>query len=334
VVSLSIATAPTQGDGIRPVNLRTDLSPLADLIELAFADSMDNSGRAAVREMRSLSRVRPALNVLLGVNELVQGISLGYVWIADGTLVGNVSIYPADIPARLGKTWIIANVAVHPDYRGRGIARQLMEKAIETIGTRRERAILQVDSSNTIARGLYERLGFVREGNWSHWRRSSTLRIPPPSNAGVYITRRRDHEWRAEYALATMVRSAKDGGVGWQRPLDEGLFRPSWLRAINNALSFRSQERLIIRGEDGVLRSALWVESAFGTSATQLTLMAHPNYVGLDDDALLNYAVRRFGKGSPLTIEHPTDDEITRLLLIRNNFQLQRSLVHMRWDAR
>lgn len=333
MVSLSLATAPTQSDGIRPVNLRTDLSPLADLIELAFADTMDNSGRAAVREMRSLSRMRPALNVLLGVNELVQGISLGYVWIVDGSLVGNVSIYPADIPARLGKTWIIANVAVHPDYRGRGIARLLMEKALEVIHQRRDKAILQVDASNLIARGLYERLGFAHDGAWSQWRRSSTLRIPPPSSADVYITRRRDEEWRAEYELAARVRPQTMGGVGWQRPLHEGLFRPSWLKTLNNALNFRSLERLIIRGEDQRLRSSLWVEMAFGMSAAQLTLMTDPDYVGLDDEALMNLAIRRFAKRSPLTIEHPIEDEAARLLFIRGGFQLQRSLIHMRWDG-
>lgn len=42
---------------IRPVNLRTDLPTLADLIELVFAPTMDESGRAAIREMRYMSRM-------------------------------------------------------------------------------------------------------------------------------------------------------------------------------------------------------------------------------------------------------------------------------------
>src|SRR5687768_12810389 len=85
VVSLSVPNTPISSvEGLRPVNLRTDLAPLADLIELAFSDSMDGNGRAAVREMRALSRIGPGLNVLAGVNDLTQGISLGYVYMSEG----------------------------------------------------------------------------------------------------------------------------------------------------------------------------------------------------------------------------------------------------------
>lgn len=64
--------------------------------------------------------------------------------------------------------WLIAgeghitNVAVHPDYRGRGIGRRLMEAMTDVC--RREggrRMTLEVRRSNRIAQSLYESLGFV-----------------------------------------------------------------------------------------------------------------------------------------------------------------------------
>ena len=109
-------------DGLRPVDLRSDLRPLADLIELVFADSMDSSGRSAIREMRYLSHFGYGLKLISRLNELALGISLGFVYVMDGKLVGNVSVYPASYPKELGETWILANVAVHPDYQRRGIA--------------------------------------------------------------------------------------------------------------------------------------------------------------------------------------------------------------------
>ncbi len=133
MVSLSVQNS-SPASGLRPVNLRTDLAPLADLIELAFSESMDTGGRAAVREMRTLSRLGPGLSVVLGMNDLAQGVGLGYVWIEDGRLVGNTSVYPASVPT--GPTWIIANVAVHPDYRGRGIARELVTASLDMIRQR------------------------------------------------------------------------------------------------------------------------------------------------------------------------------------------------------
>ncbi len=335
LVSLALAHEPSVVEGLRPVNLQTDLAALADLIEIAFADSMDSQGRAAVREMRTLSRMRPAVHVLLGVNDLMQGISLGYVWIADGKLVGNVSIYPADTPRHLGRTWIIANVAVHPDYRGQGIAKRLMQAAMNAIQTKGSAIILQVDADNAVAQRLYEQLGFVGERMWTHYRRSSTLRLPPPIPADdVRITRRRDDEWRAEYALAQRVRPAALGGLGWQRPLDAALFRPSLIRSLRNLINLHSLERLIVRSQDeGSIHAALWIETAFAVSTTQLTLMVDPDYAGLYDEALLNLAVRRFGSRSPLTTDHPADDAVGRQLFSRYSFYSQRTLLHMRWDV-
>ena len=305
MVSLSLQERPITS-GLRPVNLRTDLVPLADLIEVAFADTMDNSGRAAVREMRTLSKLGPGLSLLLGMNDLAQGVGLGYVWIEDGRLVGNTSVYPANIPT--GATWIIANVAVDPAYRGRGIARQLMQASLEMIRKRSRAshatAVLQVEADNEIARHLYDRLGFVAERTWTQWRRGSTARNPQPFNdPSIYITRRRANEWRAEYEMAQRLRS--QGGMGWLRPLHPSLFRRPFLKWLGDVFSFRTFERLVIRGETDNLRAVMWVESAFAASTVQLTMMIEPEYQGLYDEALINLLSRRFSLRSSLTMEHP-----------------------------
>ncbi len=335
MVSLSLQHTPA-ASGLRPVNLRTDLVPLADLIEIAFADTMDSSGRAAVREMRTLSRLGPGLSVLLGMNDLAQGVGLGFVWIEDGRLVGNTSVYPTSLPT--GSTWIIANVAVHPDYRGRGIARQLVEASLNMI-QRRSRmrptaAVLQVEANNAVAYHLYERLGFRAERTWTQWRRSSTVRTPAPmSHPDFTITRRRPTEWRAEYALAERLRPAQQGGLGWLRPLHPSLFRRSLLARLRDFLSLRQFERLVIRDAGDDLRAVMWVESAFASSTVQLTLLVEPEYQGAYDEALINLAARQFSLRSALALEHPTDDASLNDILHRYHFSPQRTLIHMRWEA-
>jgi ribosomal protein S18 acetylase RimI-like enzyme len=333
VVSLSLQERPAES-GLRPVNLRTDLVPLADLIETAFADTMDNSGRAAVREMRTLSRLGPGLSVLLGMNDLAQGVGLGFVWIEDGKLVGNTSVYPANVPT--GPTWIIANVAVDPNYRGRGIARKLVEASLEMIQkrsrSRQAAAVLQVEADNEIAQHLYERLGFTAERTWTQWRRSSTVRMPQPfHDPSIYITRRRANEWRAEYAMAQQLRAS--GGMGWLRPLHPSLFRRPLVKWLGDLFSFRSLERLVIRGEADDLRAVMWVESAFAASTVQLTLMVNPAYQGVYDEALVNLLARRYSLRSALTLEHPAEETITASVLQRYQFHAQRTLIHMRWTT-
>lgn len=331
------ASMSSQFTGLRPVNLRTDLGELADLIEMAFADSMDNSGRAAIREMRSLSRTGIGRNLLFSLNELTEGINLGFVWIQDGRLVGNVSIYPANLPAGAPKSWIIANVAVHPDYRGRGIANKLLYASLDAIRSRsqgqRPNAILQVVDPNLVALHLYEKMGFVKERHFTYWRRPSSARMPTPLAQDIYITQRRSGEWRAEMALAARVRPAKEGGVGWLRPMVEGLFRRSLWQQIIDLMNLRSIERLIVR-DDKVkqIRASMWIEAGFATSSTHVTLMIDPEYSALYGEALLNLVARRYSGRTSLTIEHPTDDEVITALLQRYHFSPQRTLVHMHWQ--
>lgn len=341
MVSLSVSdNPPSPTSGLRPVNLRTDLNALADLIEISFAATMDSSGRAAIREMRALSRITPSLGAVMGLNDLAQGIGLGFVWVEDGRLVGNTSVYPANWHSSVGSAWIIANVAVAPEYRGRGIARQLMLASMDMIRKRtasrhgRACAILQVEADNTIAQNLYRSLGFISERTWNHWRRSSTARVPPAIH-DVYISQRSAADWRSEYQLAQYVRPNERGGMGWLRPLHPGLFNPPLFRRIGDLLSLRTMERLIVRSQaDRKLRASLWIESAFAASTVQLTLMTDPDYAGIYDDALINLAARRFGLRSALSIEHPADDEVGSSVLQRHQFTRQRSLIHMRWDIR
>jgi len=59
----------------------------------------------------------------------------------------------------------VQNVAVHPQHRRRGLARHLLEEALET-GKRSgcRAAFLEVRESNKIARHLYESMGFREAG--------------------------------------------------------------------------------------------------------------------------------------------------------------------------
>lgn len=338
MVSLTLPkSTASSSDGVRPVNLKTDLAALADLIEIAFADTMDSSGRAAIREMRTLSRFSTGMGMLAGMNDLMQGIGLGYVWIQDGQLVGNVSIYPASsLPTGKGQVWIIANVAVHPDFRGHGIARKLMQTSLDVIrqrGSTRGKpamAILQVEAGNDTARHLYDSFGFVEEGTWNQWRRSSGTRLPTLEQM-PFITQRRRGEWRSEYVLAQRIRPY---GLGWQRPLHKRVFHRTLGGALNDLLNMRSIERLVIRSKDEKsVHAALWIERAFAASSVQLTLMVDPDYAGVDDAAMIHLAVQRYGARSPLSIEHPADDQATSAALERYNFYTQRTLVHMRWHS-
>lgn len=59
----------------------------------------------------------------------------------------------------------LGNVAVHENYRGKGIGRQLVQAVIDRAGDRGVREIfLEVRQSNTQAQELYKTFGFVEVG--------------------------------------------------------------------------------------------------------------------------------------------------------------------------
>ena len=65
----------------------------------------------------------------------------------------------------LGDCAYVCNVAVSPVYRGRGVASKLIEAHIVRAGQAGLHEIsLEVRTSNTAARALYEKSGFIRLG--------------------------------------------------------------------------------------------------------------------------------------------------------------------------
>ncbi len=148
--------------GVRPFDLGRDLRPVARLIAEAFADELDEQGEAALRELRILGHMSGLIRLLMRSTGELHDVFNGFVWVENNQLVGNVTVQRAG--SQSGR-WQIANVAVAPGFRGRGISRALMETVLEYIdemgGTW---AVLQVRARNTVARGLYERMGFEEMG--------------------------------------------------------------------------------------------------------------------------------------------------------------------------
>ncbi|ACX51321.1 ribosomal-protein-alanine acetyltransferase [Ammonifex degensii KC4] len=70
-----------------------------------------------------------------------------------------------------GGMWIVAdeghitNIAVHPDYRLRGVGREILKELIRRAREKGlSRMTLEVRPSNAVARHLYRSLGFVEKG--------------------------------------------------------------------------------------------------------------------------------------------------------------------------
>ena len=166
--SVSVSFNSDKHPNLRPMSMFRDLSAVADLIELCFADSMDRDGQRYINDMRRASRDNSFLKWASGMTETVSLPLTGFVWEENGRIIGNASLIPFRDKGR--RIHLIANIAVHPDYRRRGIARALTLRAMKHGWAKKSSALwLHVRDDNPGAIKLYADLGFqeiARRTNW------------------------------------------------------------------------------------------------------------------------------------------------------------------------
>lgn len=311
--------------------LARDLSQIADLVALCFADRLDSGGRSAVREMKVMGGFGPLLWLLGWLdNTLGLGLGLGYVWRANGRVVGNVSLYRGGKHPRLGRGWLIANVAVHPDYRRRGIARALMEAGIGQIRERGGRWVsLQVEADNVPALRLYDDMGFERYGTLVQWEASRVISPYPPGDSRSWDIRlRRTGEAPAEAAF--IFDRARPGAMAWTRTIEQTDVEDSGLGGM---LQAGSPDHWLLSPafDPGHLVGVLWVQR--GTfERPRLTLFLDPALRDREArQALLRHALNLPGvAGRPVRVEVEDGDEALEDLLVQAGFRPVRSLVQMR----
>ncbi len=327
MTAASLLKQPPQ-NGLQPVNLPRHLGGVADLMELCFGAEMDVGGRGMIREMQFLSRAGPLLYLINAAPLGQPPWNLGYVWLEEGRVVGSVSTQRT---APRSRAWLIANVAVHPDHRRRGIAWAMMGATLDYIQSQGgAEALLQVDDDNLGAVELYRRLGFARVTTQTAWTRPA--RLPPPAHepATVEVRLRTPHEWRDQFDLAALVRPE---GVAWSRPLSPGGFRPSVWRVLEHFLSGQTEEHWVIRIQARLAGSLTMRIN--GPDGDRLILLVHPQFAGQVERPLLIRGLRRLGMRSWTTrIEHSADDEHASETLRSLGFQAQRTLRWMKRDLR
>jgi len=95
--------------------------------------------------MRLISRTGALLWALGRLNNTVPGLNGGFVWYESGKLMRQCLDLASGLSARVWPGWVIANVAVYPEFRRRGIARRLMQASLDWITRHGAFATLQVE---------------------------------------------------------------------------------------------------------------------------------------------------------------------------------------------
>ena len=152
---VSVVDRECASSHIRPFSPYRDLSDLASLVEIAFADELAITGSQMVRDLRQMA----VWGAMLRVAHAFLPTLSGFVWQEGARLVGNVTLMREKGP----DVWTLSNVAVMPEFRGKHIAGQLVDRAVSHVRRQKgKRVLLQVRADNEVAVALYRHRGFVR----------------------------------------------------------------------------------------------------------------------------------------------------------------------------
>lgn len=252
VIPLSLSSLPPQ---LRPLNILRDLPAVASLVESCFVDTLDDDGRRYIQQMRNSGRDNAFLRWASQVAETASLPLSGFVWEENGEIIGNVSLIPFRHKRR--KYYLIANVAVSPNQRRRGIGRLLTMAAIQRAGEKHADEIwLHVRDDNPGAIRLYTDLGFREQARRTCWRLALDPAAASPA-PDLPVSRRKGRDWprQEEY-----LRRIYPDQLGWYQSPPWRSFRPGLLSLLERFfLENEIRHWVIRRGE--AFTSLTWTPS-------------------------------------------------------------------------
>jgi ribosomal protein S18 acetylase RimI-like enzyme len=298
---------------LRPFDSHRDLGAVADLVELCFADTLDESGRGYVQRMRQAARS----NSLFGWTNMSMG---GFVWDRDGRVVGNVNLIP--FTTRGNRNFLVANVAVHPACRRQGIARSLTNQAVERGRQLGMKSVwLHVREENEAAVSLYQSLGFAERLRRTSWLSGSEL-PGVDKKPGVTLSSSRGRDWELQLQWLSANYPPE---VTWQSAMSFDALRPGFIGALYRFLYSLGTLQWSAWVGNRLAASVSW-QASFG-SAHSLWLASPPD---ADENALrllLLHARRQVPSHRPLEFDFPAGQ--SRQAIAQAGFTAQQTLIWM-----
>jgi len=321
--SIVIPLKSNEHPQLRTLNIFRDLPAVADLIELCFSSTMDNDGQRYIADMRRASLDDGFLRWASNMTESASLPLTGFVWEENGRIVGNASLIPFRDRGR--RIYLIANIAVHPDYRRRGIARILTRRAMQQGWAKKASALwLHVRDDNPGAIQLYSDLGFQEIARRTNWVAKTDSHLLKP-HTDIQIVQRHPRYWSLQ---RDWLRRVNPDVLGWYRSFNLNTLRPgflNWLYLI--FVDMNIKQWAAVRG-DQLLATLSWAPNA---GRSEPLLVAAPE--GSSPEALMHLLIhvrRTLFSRSALSLEYPSEE--LREAFIDAGFKERRTLLWMRAD--
>lgn len=103
-------------------------------------------------------------------DRLLQEESIIYLALDGDQAVGFTQLYPIFSSTRMKRVWLLNDLYVDKEHRGRGISKLLLDKGKQlTIDSKAAALILETEKTNIIGNQLYPSADFILEDDVNHY---------------------------------------------------------------------------------------------------------------------------------------------------------------------
>lgn len=286
---------------LRPVDIRKDLDKIADLIEICFSQTMDEDGKAYLRQLRRSADDARRLGWAASLVEENHIPISGYVWEENDQIIGNLTLIPLQ---RYGeKIHLVANVAVLPQYRRKGIGEKLTKAAISYVQKHNNNSIwLQVRDDNYPAEILYRNLGFIERARRTTWHSYSGDPVPPVT-PGYEITGLSMADWNKQERMLGVIYPSS---VIWNLPVSIDKFKPTLISQFTRVFTGETHKSWALRRCGELLGTLTWETAR--TWADNLWVGTKFEYQETVLSNLLPHAMGTIHRTQPQAVNYPAGE--------------------------
>ncbi|PIQ24462.1 hypothetical protein COW36_24745 [bacterium (Candidatus Blackallbacteria) CG17_big_fil_post_rev_8_21_14_2_50_48_46] len=280
---------------IRPARKR-DFGGIKEIFELAFTEEYQQREVNIVQRIEKIESLYPFVKVLSLFPNPYQHVFTVHVLEEDGKIAAMAQVSPRN---QNQTRWHIDNIAVHPDFRGRGLAQAILNGVFDYyLAFGALRFTLEVDTANAPAIKLYEKLGFRRYSTLTYSKLApkrlgkfrepeDTLKVPE----GLRVRRPSDTETLWElyqdaippYIRVVEERTPQDLSLG---PLQLGA---EWLK---KSLKRSQALHLVVEDHHKRLVGSLDIFAQLRSLPHVIQMTVHPGHGHLAEP-LLKYALQQ-----------------------------------------
>jgi len=292
-------------DLIRPAKYN-DFETIKQIFGVAFDEEYKQRGVDIVQRISKLQQFYPVLKVLAIFPNPYQHIFNVYVYEQEEKVIGLIQISPRN---KEQTQWHIENIAVLPDYRGRGIAHDLINYVCETYGKKGAlRFTLEVDIKNKSVIKLYESLGFRHYCTVYYYRlpvSKATGKLPENISLPFSIRPYKSSDCHALFDLY-MASIPVELRTVEQRVLadfQENTFE-YFYKHLKEQLKYSGNEHLVIenpKNKSDIIAS-LTITAQYRKLPHVIRVLIHPAYNEMLTEKLINYAISYLSKYPPRQI--------------------------------